>query len=646
MKVRTLTDDEVLAAYEPLIELYPYVPPLIQWRIWEYAAYQAYSLRSPVLDLGCGDGRFFRAVWPQVTGVVGIDHDAGAVERARAGDIYDEVHLSSASTLPVASGHFASIFANCSLEHMNDLPDVVAELSRCAKPEADVVLSVVTDQIARCDSLSALLRVIGSGQSARATEERYFRYHNLVNLLSVEAWVELLEQAGLEVVEHVPILPEFSARIFMLADQLWHLPTDRGEIGDLVSQRLAQAGDFRSGFRRIIAGTLDLDRVRTTGIGAVFRAVKRNVPSANIQHTPSRSERADDHTGAPAPQSPANADIPGWLAHALRYRLPPGSALCVGERSRETADLLDVVGFDAEATADPSPHNGVHDLVVLDLGDQLDEDALHACLARTAEDGILLVRHDRAPQDERAESSLSVEICDRLRDWGAEGAINEPCLTGAFETVTIGSRRAPAAHRAAEVESAVKRASRQSIASTLVTMLAELSAIQRKLVASEERVSIAREDAKLRADLAELKEMLKIAENDRALRLSAIEAQSAELAKVTAERNRLSAQIEEAKGQAAAINRDRDDRLRAIQHLGDENGKLKGQLNEATAMVAELKDHLETSESDRGARLRVIEEQAETIGRMQAELSSLRAEAADEKIQPSAGESKSRTRKN
>jgi hypothetical protein len=33
---------------------------MILWRGWEFAAYRRSVLPEPVLDIGCGDGRFFR----------------------------------------------------------------------------------------------------------------------------------------------------------------------------------------------------------------------------------------------------------------------------------------------------------------------------------------------------------------------------------------------------------------------------------------------------------------------------------------------------------------------------------------------------------------------------------------------------------
>ncbi len=52
-----------------------------------------------ILDLGCGDGAFFRLLWPHLADVVGVDLDPAAVEAARQSGVYREVHGVAAHAL-------------------------------------------------------------------------------------------------------------------------------------------------------------------------------------------------------------------------------------------------------------------------------------------------------------------------------------------------------------------------------------------------------------------------------------------------------------------------------------------------------------------------------------------------------------------
>src|SRR6266849_6710505 len=142
MRQSFLLLQEVLAGYDAVSQLYPYIPPMTIWRAWEYAAYQRYTLPEPVLDIGCGDGRFFRLVWPQLRDVVGIDMDAGIADAARRARVYREGYVAPAHQLPVLSESFASAFANCSLEHMENLPAVLESIRRSVRLEGPFLLSV------------------------------------------------------------------------------------------------------------------------------------------------------------------------------------------------------------------------------------------------------------------------------------------------------------------------------------------------------------------------------------------------------------------------------------------------------------------------------------------------------------------------
>ena len=77
---KLLVPDDVLAGYDRVSALYPAVPPITLWRAWEVAAYGHLELEEPVLDVGCGDGRFFQLCWPGISDVVGLD----ASDEARA----------------------------------------------------------------------------------------------------------------------------------------------------------------------------------------------------------------------------------------------------------------------------------------------------------------------------------------------------------------------------------------------------------------------------------------------------------------------------------------------------------------------------------------------------------------------------------
>lgn len=271
MKLRLLSNREVLKGYDAVCKLYPYIPPLSMWRAWEYAAYQKYRLKGCVLDLGCGDGRYFHLLWPKAKDVVGIDMDPIVAERALESGVYREVHAVTAQDLPFANASFDAVFANCSLEHMDNLGQVLAATHRCLKPGGSLLCSVVTDNFVNWMPLPKLLTAFGRSNAATKVQYEYETYHHLTNPLTVSEWMRHFSVAGFNTEEHIPILPKVTSGMFLLIDNLWHLkrPED-GEFGDIIHPFLTSLSKFPTSFRHILRGFLEMEENPQECSGAVF----------------------------------------------------------------------------------------------------------------------------------------------------------------------------------------------------------------------------------------------------------------------------------------------------------------------------------------------------------------------------------------
>jgi len=269
-----LTPDEVLAGYDAVCRLYPHIPSMTTWRSWEYAAYQRYELPEPVLDIGCGDGRFFRLVWPYVKDVIGVDIDPDIVAIARQSGVYREVINSPAFEMSFPPKRFASAFANCSLEHMDHLTEVLEQIHNCLRPDAVFVLSVVTEKMVEWSTLPLLIASAGDPGRAQVLQAEYEGYHHLVNPLPVAEWADYLKKAGFQIRGYIPILPEMTGRLFLFIDHLWHVPREVGEMGDTIYPFLAGLPGFPRGFRDILSGIMHMERDLSVGSGAVFLARK------------------------------------------------------------------------------------------------------------------------------------------------------------------------------------------------------------------------------------------------------------------------------------------------------------------------------------------------------------------------------------
>ncbi len=268
-----VTPDEILNEFDALADIYAHVPPLIMWRAWELAAYRHVILPEPVLDLGCGDGRFFHRAFPSVTEVHGVDQSAQAVELARQSGFYRQVYHAPAHSIPAADNAFASAFANCSLEHMDDLDSVLGEVRRVVRPGGVFLLSVVTDAFLNWSPLARVLTMCGAAAAGRRVQVQHEEYHHLVNALPIETWTSRMDRAGFQLQQWTPVADGVAGWMFLLLDQLWHVPTDGAEVGTELEARLSLATRRVPALRKIFAGLLELD----TGLpraGVIFVAIR------------------------------------------------------------------------------------------------------------------------------------------------------------------------------------------------------------------------------------------------------------------------------------------------------------------------------------------------------------------------------------
>ncbi|KTD41677.1 class I SAM-dependent methyltransferase [Legionella parisiensis] len=271
MQTIILSPEEIISGYDKVSILYPFIPSLSHWRSWEYAAYQKYDLSGRILDIGCGDGAYFRLLWPHATHVVGIDINEEVAELARNSGVYKQVHTTAAHHIPEENETFDHVFANCSLEHMDYIDDVLAELFRCLKPEGTLLCSVVTNRFIEWCLLPDFLEKASFSDAARSIRDRFVDFHHVVNPFTVNTWREKFTNNGFSIQEHVPILPRFNSSLFLFIDNIWHTRENSGgEIGDIIYPFLSTNPKFPDAFRKIIEAFLELETDRQDCSGSVF----------------------------------------------------------------------------------------------------------------------------------------------------------------------------------------------------------------------------------------------------------------------------------------------------------------------------------------------------------------------------------------
>lgn len=157
---------------------------------------QGVELPSPLLDVGCGDGHFASVTFDRGV-TVGIDPERKSLREASRRGAYRLLVQARGDRLPFAVGSFASAFSNSVLEHVEGLPEVMAEISRVLQPGASLAITVPNPGYRSELHVPQLLRRIGLRRIGERYRAWFMRMSRTPNLLDEEGWGRLCRQFGL-----------------------------------------------------------------------------------------------------------------------------------------------------------------------------------------------------------------------------------------------------------------------------------------------------------------------------------------------------------------------------------------------------------------------------------------------------------------
>jgi SAM-dependent methyltransferase len=179
------------------------------------AAVRTIDLPEPILDVGCGDGLFARLAYPGRQ-VWGIDINPHEVRRAQASQSYRTLIVGSVCDVDLPTGFFKSAIANCSLEHVPDLPAALRNIRRSMQPGAPFVLIVPTPDWSRHLAIPAALSRLGLHAIARAYGDALDKIFFHVHLHEEDWWRARLDEAGFTTEEVRPLVQRSTSWAFDL----------------------------------------------------------------------------------------------------------------------------------------------------------------------------------------------------------------------------------------------------------------------------------------------------------------------------------------------------------------------------------------------------------------------------------------------
>ncbi len=118
------------------------------WKAWEYSAFREEEIIPPVLDLGCGDGKFARTIFPTII-EFGLDINWHRLKKAARIGVYRLPLQADACFLPFQDRYFGTVFSACALEHIPRVETVIEEVGRILKPGGKFIFSVPSHRLER-----------------------------------------------------------------------------------------------------------------------------------------------------------------------------------------------------------------------------------------------------------------------------------------------------------------------------------------------------------------------------------------------------------------------------------------------------------------------------------------------------------------
>ncbi len=217
------------------------------WRSFELGAVRRHQFRRPILELGCGNGRFTELAGLEIDDA--IDLNPRAVERARRLDhVYGRVRHADIRELGTdGSARFACVFSNSVLEHVPDLDSVLAACHQVLESGGELVITV---PLAEMNRHLLLNRPWYARWRSRQLEHR--------NLWSVPEWTSALRQAGFGEVSSYPYFDGSACRSWDRLDVPGSLGVGRIRLGAGLRRvaSIALPGSAKPGLKRRLARRL------------------------------------------------------------------------------------------------------------------------------------------------------------------------------------------------------------------------------------------------------------------------------------------------------------------------------------------------------------------------------------------------------
>ena len=200
-----MTDTTLLA----FLRQYWFAPPVALWRAVEARTVARHPLRPPILDLGCGHGRFATVALARYRPLAaGCDLLHHQLRVARQTGSYRTLAQADGHHLPYADATFATVLSNSVLEHIPDPSPVLVQAARVLQKGGQLVITVPSDHFHAHLAGPRAPAQAAAHQAAVDRQFAHYHYH------TPDEWGRLFRRAGMDLVTYVYYMPPPSAALW------------------------------------------------------------------------------------------------------------------------------------------------------------------------------------------------------------------------------------------------------------------------------------------------------------------------------------------------------------------------------------------------------------------------------------------------
>ncbi len=186
------------------------------WRVLELAAVDVVlqdNDKEPILDVGCGNGDVFAAVFGKGRKSYGIDLAWLDVQAAQDANVYSSCSVGDGRHLAFKDGQFALAFANSVFEHVDHIEVLLGEIARVLESRGRLIFTTPSPTFRDKEYYywRKALGDLGLDFVGRRIGRREDSIYHHISVHSFPEWKNLLERAGFRDVHHYEYIPPQTA---------------------------------------------------------------------------------------------------------------------------------------------------------------------------------------------------------------------------------------------------------------------------------------------------------------------------------------------------------------------------------------------------------------------------------------------------